>query len=238
MAKTGCPTVGQLVAERPARSKVFERHGIDFCCGGKLPLDEACAKRKLNLQTILNELELSDRAPSPGKDWQKASLTELCDHIEAKHHKYIREELPALSELVQKVVSVHGRNHRELAKVGELFVGVRAEIESHMLKEEQILFPICRQLDAEDSPVACHCGSVANPIRVMEMEHDAVGSAMHTIRVLTGNYTLPPDGCNSYRAMLARLTQFEDDLHEHIHKENNILFPRAIAREQRLAVGT
>jgi regulator of cell morphogenesis and NO signaling len=231
-------TVGQLVAERPARSRVFEKWGLDYCCGGKKPLDEACIAKGLNLESIIAELREDDiaRSAETHTDWTQASLTELADHIEQRHHGYLREALPRLSKLIEKVQNAHGDTHPELAEVAAVFEELSAELTQHTFKEEMILFPFCRKLDeATDQPLV-HCGSIRNPIAVMEHEHEEAGQALARLRELTGDYAVPGGACNTYRAMLDGLFEFEKDLHEHIHKENNILFPRAIEREATLSV--
>ncbi len=225
-------TVGELVAERPSRSRVFERLGIDYCCGGKLSLAEAGARRGLSVEELIRAVAEHDQAaPAEERDWTQASLTELADHIEATHHAYLRDELPRLGLLAAKVADVHGGEQPHLRDINGVFVELRAELESHMMKEEHILFPICRQLDRSAGPQAFHCGSVANPIRVMEHEHDNAGRALEQLRELTAGYQPPQSACNSYRALYDGLATLEQDLHQHIHKENNILFPRAIAAE-------
>ena len=225
-------TVGQMVVERPLRARIFEKLGIDYCCGGKRPLADACDEKGLDLDAVLAQLAEVDAArPTGEQDWASASMTELADHIEQDHHAYLRQELPRLDTLTEKIARVHGPNHPELVKLREVFVAVRAELESHMLKEERILFPLCRELDQPGPFEEFHCGSVQNPIRVMLHEHDFVGNALATFRELTDGYTPPLDACNTYRATLASLAELEADTHLHIHKENNILFPKAIAAE-------
>lgn len=232
--RTQSITVGQLVAERPARSKVLEKFGIDYCCGGKRELDDVCAELGLDPAVVQHELDQCDKTAPADKDWLNAGLTELCDHIEQTHHKYLTEELPALAQLVEKVASVHGENHPGLREVARIYAELREELELHKQKEEQILFPFIRELEKATEMPCFHCGSVAHPIAVMEQEHDRAGSAIHQIRALTHDFKVPEDACNSYRAMLHRLAHFEEDLHQHVHKENNILFPRAVALEQKL----
>lgn len=282
-------TVAELVTERPARIRLFERLGIDFCCGGRKTLAQACEEKGLDVHTVVETLkavEEADRtAPDGGgagevgagrdsgagragmTDWTKASLAELCDHIVATHHQYLYEELPRLGALMDKVVSVHGERHPSLHEVQEIFNGLADELTSHLMKEERFLFPAIRQLEAANrsadgaadevgdratdgaadgaaddgtadrvaaQAVRLPFGSVANPIRVMEMEHDSAGDALARMRKLTDGYTPPADACNGYRALLAGLAELEQDLHLHIHKENNILFPRAIAVEERV----
>jgi regulator of cell morphogenesis and NO signaling len=230
-------TIAQLVLEKPSRSRIFEKLGIDYCCGGQKPLSEACQKKGLDAQTIVRMLEAMDDVPAHGeRDWTSATLTELADHIEGTHHAYLKQELPRLEFLVGKVSRVHGDHHPELVELNEVFNAMKAELESHMMKEEQILFPICRQLEQSDGARSFHCGSVANPIRVMIMEHDNAGDALERMNALTGGYTPPADACNSYRAMMDGLAELERDMHQHVHKENNILFPRTAQAEQAVAV--
>lgn len=230
-------TVGQLVADLPARARVFENHGIDYCCGGRRPLAEACKQKGLDPAIIVRDLEALETPATPAKNWTTTSLTELAGHIEQTHHAYLRQELPRLDFLTHKVASVHGGNHPSMARVREIFVHFKAELESHMAKEEQILFPICRQLDSAQQSFPMHCGSVRNPIRVMIAEHDDAGEALEQFRALTNNYTPPADACNTFRALVDSLRQLEADMHQHVHKENNILFPRAVEAELRLAQG-
>ncbi|MBP9025150.1 MAG: iron-sulfur cluster repair di-iron protein [Phycisphaerae bacterium] len=227
--------VGQLVADRPARARVFERFDIDYCCGGKTPLDEACANKGLDLQEVLRALEQAESAvAAPDEtDWRHASRADLIINIIDTHHVYLKRALPELAQLAAKTRQVHGASHPELAEVQEVFTELRAELEGHMMKEERILFPLIQGME---SGAACEgfCGSVQNPIRVMEYEHDSAASALQRLRHLTGDYTPPADACNTYRALLSGLAELEADLHQHIHKENNILFPRAIELEATL----
>ncbi|NUQ01688.1 MAG: iron-sulfur cluster repair di-iron protein [Armatimonadetes bacterium] len=228
--------VGELVTERPSRSRVFERFGIDYCCGGKLPLGAACERRGVNPEEVVAALEAHDLVAAPEEtDWNTASLTELADHIVATHHAYLRAELPRLDAMTEKVARVHGDRHAWLSGIRATFVGLKAELESHMMKEEQILFPLCRRLEQASGAESFHCGSIGNPIRVMEHEHDDAGRALETLRELSSGFTAPIEACNTFRAMLDGLHELEQDLHIHIHKENNILFPRAIAAEARFS---
>lgn len=225
-------TVGAIVAQRPALSRVFEQAGIDYCCGGKIPLAEACRKKGLDPQQVLAQLEAAAAvAVGGGVDAGKMTLTQLADHIETTHHAYLKTELPRLEAMTTKVAKVHGEHDSRLPQVNEVFLALQQEMNSHMYKEEQILFPMIRQLEASAAVPAFHCGSVANPIRVMEMEHDQAGGALAKMRELTDGFTPPDWACNTYRAMLDALAHLEHDLHQHVHKENNILFPRAIAME-------
>jgi regulator of cell morphogenesis and NO signaling len=231
-------TVGRLVAEQPARASVLERLGLDYCCGGNRSLTDACAAKGLDVQAVQRELEDCDAADrEPEQDLTRASVTALCDHIERTHHAYLRKALPRLDTLTEKALTAHGENHPELRELRDLFRALRSELEAHLAKEEMILFPLCRQIDGAAVRPRSHCGSVANPIRVMIAEHEDAGAALVTMRALTAGFAPPPDACNTYRAMLAALSELELDLHRHIHKENNILFPKVEALEAALPIG-
>jgi regulator of cell morphogenesis and NO signaling len=229
-------TVGALVAEQPARAKVFEEIGIDYCCGGNVPLEAACARRGLYLESVLQKLESGDaHAPHPEADWRNAPVAELTAHIVRTHHAYLRGALPRISQLADKVSAAHGVNDARLLRVGDLFETLRVELETHMLKEERILFPMCEELDGADELPEQHCGSVINPIRVMMAEHDEAGHVLGEMRRLTDDYSPPQTACNTYRALLQALMELEMDMHRHVHLENSILFPRAAALEEALA---
>lgn len=223
-------TVGQLVAERPARARVFENLGIDYCCGGKKTIEEVCQKKGLDATSVLQVLAAAEAAGADNgqqQDWLTAPLTELCDHIVQTHHAYLQQELPRLSQLVEKVAGVHGENHPELKEVRYTFALLRAELSEHMMKEERILFPMIKDMEAGRAE-AMHCGTIDRPIAVMEDEHDRAGAALEQIRKLTNDYALPEGACGSYQVMLSGLAELEVDMHQHVHKENNILFPRAM----------
>ncbi len=226
-------TVGELVAERPGRARVFEEYGIDYCCGGKISFEQACREKDLDPGAVAAKLNQADSAPSAANEprWTTASLTELCDHIESTHHAYLHRELPRLQTLAQKVAAAHGEKYPSTQELLQVFLAMRAEIDSHLMKEERVLFPMIRQLEASKDTPQFHCGSLANPIRVMEHEHDSTGRALEKLRELTDQYTPPSDACNTWRALLDGLREMEADLHQHIHKENNILFPRSARLE-------
>jgi len=222
--------VAALVVEQPGRARVFERFAINYCCGGKTPLRDACEERGLEVEVVLRALEESHDAGAEDTDWMAASLTDLCAHIVSVHHAYLLDELPRLRQLVDKVVRAHGDGHPELAGVEETFAALSYELVEHMAKEEQVLFPACVALEhGAGGPFPF--GSVGNPIAAMLHEHDAVGAMLARLRELTNGYEVPLDSCNSYRAMLDRLETLELDTHRHIHEENNVLFPRALALE-------
>jgi regulator of cell morphogenesis and NO signaling len=232
-------TVGQLVAERPARARIFENLGIDYCCGGKKTIAEVCQKKGLDTASVLKVLAAAEEAgleSAQPRDWLTAPLAELCDHIVQTHHTYLRRELPRLGQLVDKVAGVHGDHRPELKDVRYTFALLQAELSEHMMKEERILFPSIKAIEAGSTEVL-HCGTIDRPIAVMEDEHDRAGAALAQIRKLTHDYEVPADACGSYQVMLSGLAELEADMHQHVHKENNILFPRAMALAGE-AVGT
>lgn len=226
-------TVGEFVRQRPTRARVFESLKIDYCCGGKVSLARACEKRGIEVSEVLQAISASDEQADLGPlvDVDSMGLSELADHIEATHHAYLREELPRLDAMTEKVARVHGDRDERLYKMRQAFVALKAELEPHMMKEERILFPIVRQLETSNEHQEFHCGSVANPIRQMEHEHDQAGDALAILNESTDGYTPPEWACNTYRAMLDSLARLEADMHQHIHKENNVLFPKAIQLE-------
>lgn len=228
--------VGRLAAEQPGRSEVLERYGIDYCCGGKRPLERVCREQGIDVEALLRELTDSDvRGGAVDTfDAMRATLAELVDHIVSFHHYYLRRELPRLAAHMDKVVTVHGGHHPELIEARDVFLRLKEELRFHMVKEEEVLFPIIKQLDwATDMP-EFHCGSVVRPILVMEHEHAEAGVALARLRTLTDGYTPPAGACTTYRVLLAGLAGLEADLHRHIHEENNVLFPRARAVEAML----
>jgi len=233
-------TIGDMVARRPALLQAFELAGIDYCCGGKKTLEEACREKGIDPSAFLSTLE---EAMQPGGkeaavDAAAMSLADLADHIEQKHHACLRSELPRLGRMMEKVVAVHGDREPRLHQLRETFLALSAELSSHMLKEERILFPMVRQLEASDEAPIFHCGTLANPIRQMEREHEQAGSALEEFRRLTDGYTSPEWACATYRLLLNGLADLERDLHQHIHKENNVLFPKALAMEERKGTTT
>ena len=231
-------TVRDVVLELPQATRVFEKLKIDYCCGGDRPLGEACATAGVkveNLERMLAEAGQAEAQGNDSLDFQKATLSELVGHILDKHHVYTKEEMARLEPLIDKVIAAHGENHPELRKLGELFQELCADLKPHMLREEQILFPYIVEMEMSalqnrPAPFAPF-GTVSNPIRMMMMEHDAVGDLLRELRAVSSSYTVPADGCISYQTLYQALEAFEGDLHQHIHLENNILFPRAIEME-------
>lgn len=229
-------SVGEWVVAHPLTSRVFESLQIDFCCGGGVSLEQACRDRGLDAREVLQRLRqvITETEGGEKSTENRIEMTraELCDHIEQTHHAYLKDELPRLTEVIAKVVQAHGENHPELAAVQEVFAALRGELEPHMFKEEHVLFPAIRRLEQSNDCPMFPFGTLANPIRMMEHEHDSAGDALSRMRTLTRDYQVPPDACNTYRAMLARLRELENDTHLHIHKENNILFPKALELER------
>ncbi len=230
-------TVGELVARQPSLSRVFEEVGVDYCCGGKRSLVDACRQKGLDPAVLAARLEEAavERDSDEYVDAAAMSLTELADHIEQTHHAWLKQEFPRLDFLTKKVASVHGDNDDRLNTIRHIFQEFASELTSHMAKEELILFPMIRKLEASSTPQSFHCGSIANPIGQMEREHQGAGDALEQFRKLTDDYTPPVDACNTYRAMIDSLAHLERDMHQHVHKEDNVLFPRAMAREAELA---
>lgn len=222
--------VGQLVAERPARAKVFESFGIDYCCGGKITLEDACLKKGVRVEEVLEKLLLADQKDEPNaQDWTKSKLKDLVEHIVTSYHDPLRQELPRVAQLADKVARVHGDNHPEMVKVSEIFNRFKTQLELHMQKEEMILFPGIVSMETTGSPQQFGCGgSVEHPIEMMGQEHDEAGAALATMRQLTHDYAPPEDACGSFKVLLFSLAQIESEMHQHVHKENNILFPRAL----------
>lgn len=230
-------TVGEIVARQPLLARIFERVGIDYCCGGKKTLQEACAAKGLDAATVLVMLDAASLMADarPVVDAAAMSLTALADHIEQSHHAYLKEELPQLVEKAERVAAKHGWRDARLPEVAATIQALAEEMFLHMAKEEQILFPLVRQFE-QDGPATSHCGTIANPIRAMELEHDNAGGALARLRELTDGFSPNAEACNTHRALLAGLAHLETDLHEHVHKENNVLFPRALALEAQLTV--
>ena len=228
----GKRSLGELVAENANRAKVFDEYGLDYCCGGKVSLKEACQKNGLDLEAVAVRLRQIDLRDSTEAGYDTASLTELVDNIESTHHKYLKEELPRLEKLADKVARVHGARAPQMVELAYLFRNLKEELVQHTLKEEMVLFPYIRRLDGEAITRPSQFGAVANPIRCMEAEHDDAGKALVKIRQLTDDYTTPGDACGSWVALVSGLESLDKDLRTHIHKENSVLFPKAIRLEE------
>lgn len=229
-------TVREIALEQPSSIRVFEDFGIDYCCGGRKPLGEACTARHLEVEEVIAALEAAAKTPAvEAENWTKKSLESLSAHIVATHHAYVKRELPRLALLAEKVVNRHGATKAELPVIQALLAQLDEELIQHLAKEEAVLFPYVVALEralanGSAKPHGCF-GAVANPIAMMTREHDAAGTLIAEIRRLSNNFTPPEDACPTYHAFYGGLKEFEQDLHQHIHLENNILFPRAIDLE-------
>jgi regulator of cell morphogenesis and NO signaling len=240
MNVSGERTVRELALELPNATRVFESMGIDYCCGGAKSLREACAKAKLPVQDALAKLQQAaeDDSGPVRDDWSAAPMSDLIHHIVDKHHRFTREEIARLQPLFEKVCSVHGKNHPELFDMQQTFRGLAEELNLHMMKEERILFPYIIRMEEsvlqKESVVPPPFGTVQNPVRTMALEHDSAGDALARLRETSGTYNAPVDACISFRTLYRALEGFEADLHQHIHLENNVLFPQAIGMEESL----
>lgn len=230
-------TIGEIVKDDFRTAEVFKKFGIDFCCGGKISVDEACTNHNVNKTELVSSLEatlsrVNGNNAQNFKDWEPDFLVNYIINV---HHKYVKDNLQLLYEFTQKIARVHGQNHPELLQVAENYGAVAQELSNHMMKEERILFPYIIELYSsfkkKDEATPSPFGTVRNPINMMEMEHETVGALLKEMREVTNNYTLPVDACNTYTVTFKKLDEFENDLHQHIHLENNILFPRAIELE-------
>lgn len=238
MKATMSLTVSEIAVQNPRTVRVFESFGIDYCCGGKRPLQEACELAKVPLEAVLGSLAAVDEPPvEAARNWRQAEMRELIRHIVEEHHGYIRRESPRLVLLLQKVVNAHKAAHPEVKKIQELFAAMSNEMVLHMMKEENMLFPLLSKMEAAAkrgaAPPKTIFGSVEAPISRMLAEHGDQGEIARRIRALTDDFQLPADACPTYRALYDGLVEFERDLHQHVHLENNILFPRALELERR-----
>lgn len=231
-------TVAEVVTENIKTAHIFKKHGIDFCCGGGVSIKRACEKANIDPELLEAELRNLEAAPDRAFDYNSWKLDFLTDHIINVHHHYVEESSPLLLQYAKRVNHVHGNHYTELAEIEELVTKVVQAMAAHQRKEELILFPFIKKLakaDAEGTAIPeTHFGSVENPIHMMEEEHDEAGDIMKRISELSNGYTPPQGACNTYRAFYAKLEEFEDDLHQHIHLENNILFPKSLKLEKSL----
>lgn len=237
-------TVKEIVLEVPASAKVFEQMGIDYCCGGDKRLDEACRIAGVQVEDVVRSLEVAESFASPDEkntDWTKQSLAALMDHIVERHHTFCRLEVASIEALIEKVVEVHGSLHSELRRIKALFSELSRELLMHLIKEEQTLFPYISRMEeavTHGNPFPRPpFGTVQNPVQMMVLEHDSAGATLHEIRNLTDNYQLPPDACSTYHTLFEALNSFESDMNQHVHLEDNVLFPRAVAMEDAAITG-
>ncbi|MGV9004499.1 iron-sulfur cluster repair di-iron protein [Flavobacterium sp.] len=234
-------TIGEFVAKDFRTAAVFSKYGIDFCCKGNRTIEEACEKKNLDFAQIEKEVTQLLETKSEGAiDFKSWPTDLLIDYIEKTHHRFVEEKSPVLLPFLDKLCKVHGHNHPELFEINELFIGCANELAQHMKKEENVLFPFIKQMEnalrtgqAIEQP---HFGTVENPIAMMKHEHENEGDRFVKIAEITNNYTPPSDACNTYKVTFAMLQEFEQDLHKHIHLENNILFPKAIEMQNRFTV--
>lgn len=232
-------TIGQHAAAFPSSKRVFEKLGIDYCCGGDISLEDACKKHSVVPEDLMGLLSTEEgKAANEGGvvlEFMSMSLAALSDHIVRDHHDFTRDENARITALLEKVCSVHGQNHAELYEIQTIFGALRLELENHMLKEERMLFPYISLMESSlgfglSIPPAPF-GTTRNPVRVMMSEHDAAAEQLREIRRLSGDFTVPADACVTYKTLYEALEGLEKDLHQHIHLENNILFPKAIDME-------
>ncbi|MBL7749416.1 MAG: iron-sulfur cluster repair di-iron protein [Chitinophagaceae bacterium] len=226
-------SLAQIVTNNHRAAAVFEKYHLDFCCKGKRSLMQACEEKQLNITEIVAELNMAEQHNSAKAviDLNQQSLSQLADHIVTHHHQYVKNEMPAIAGYLQKIAAKHGSRHPEMLNVFEVFTALKEEMDMHMHKEEAVLFPRIKEMEAlltAGNQPTVQVTYLKAPIGMMEQEHDHAGTAMAAIRELTGNYILPEDACTTYKLSFAALEAFERDLHQHIHLENNLLFPKAL----------
>jgi len=227
--------INDFIAEDVRRTGIFEELDIDACCGGYRTLAVACAEKGIDPESVLNKLMSFTPESDPVaavKEGMDGSLSEAVDHLLQTHHTFLKEALPRLAALLDKVVNAHVARHPELSTVQELFGEVRADLEPHLMKEEQVLFPMIKQLESSSGSAELDCGPLQNPIRVMLAEHERVLTLFQRIRATTRNFQMPEDGCESYRLLLTGLDELEMDTLLHIQKENEILFPQVLTMQE------
>lgn len=226
-----------LVLLKPGMAQVFEKFGLDFCCRGKRTLEEACQQQGVSLEAVEAELNSTlEQATESKIDFDQLNPAELSSYIKAAHHTYVRQKMPLISAHAAKVAMRHGDRHPELKSVDEKWQLVAEDLQQHMLKEEHILFPFIEKLqkafDSDETTLLPDAEFIANPISVMEQEHERAGDLMAEIRKLTNDYTAPKEACTTWRLLLSELKEFEQDLHLHVHLENFLLFPKALQMEK------
>lgn len=231
--------IGDLVAEDYRAASVFGNYGIDFCCQGNRTINDACVKKGIDSSKVVRDLNEILSAKSSGSiDYRSWPLDLLADYVEKKHHRYVENKIPILKQYLDKICKVHGKHHPELFKINELFIDSAGELTKHMKKEELVLFPFIRKMVAAKTngtkAPEQSFGSVENPVEMMMHEHTVEGERFRQIEELSAGYNPPAEACNTYRVSFAMLKEFEEDLHLHIHIENNILFPKSIELEKEL----
>lgn len=231
-------SVADMVTKNIKTADVFKKHGIDFCCGGGVSIAKACEKNKVDQASLERELNSILNTKIDTADYNSWDILKLVNHIEATHHSYTREAIPLVIAYSDKVANVHGGHYKEQIEINNLFHELADELGPHLSKEENVLFPYIRQLaearEKKTSLSAPHFGTVKNPISVMRNEHDTAGDLLAQIREKSNNFRLPLDACNTFRALYHKLREFENDLHLHVHLENNLMFPKALLLEKEL----
>jgi regulator of cell morphogenesis and NO signaling len=225
MVITEHTTVGEIAAAIPSSVRVFQRHNIDFCCGGRTPLSVACRERGLSFTEVALAVEEAATPAGPDdRDWSREPLRVLIDHIVGTYHRPLRDELPRLQAMAAKVAGVHGAKAPHLSRVKALVSELSDDLTLHMQKEERMLFPAIRAIEDDPQLVI----PISAPIGVMEQDHDGAGALLSELRAITGEYVAPPWACGTFRALYQGLAELESDMHVHVHLENNVLFPRAL----------
>jgi len=231
-------TIGEIVSDDYRTAQVFKKHGIDFCCGGGRTLADACEHRGIDRETVIRELNMLGSSNSLADNYKDWSPDFLVDYIINNHHQYVRSKLPEIQIYAEKVAKVHGGRHPETIEILRIVKELTADMKNHMKKEEEILFPYVKKLAAAEqhgeNPDEPEFGTAAEPIAMMEDEHEEAGGGMDEIRRLSNDFTPPEDACATYRVLYENLREFQDDLHKHVHLENNILFPKTLEMEKRL----
>lgn len=217
-------TVREIANQFPQSLRIFDGLGIDYCCGGGRTLADACSASNAVVERVVAQIEAGPAAVVP---WPTDSMSGLATYIQSIHHSYVRNEIPRITALLEKICGKHADKHPHLVGVRERFTALAEELSQHMLKEERVLFPYLAEVERGGEAYSCF-GAVENPIRVMMAEHENAGELLREIRLLTNDYRLPEDACTSFKALYAGLAEFEGDLHQHVHLENNILFPLAL----------
>lgn len=231
--------VGKIVAEDHRAASVFGNHSIDFCCNGNRTVADACIEKDLDPGMVLCELNKILEEPEKEKTYFNSwPLDLLADYIEKKHHRYVETKIGEIRPYLEKIIFVHGDKHPELSEINDIFNNSAGELAMHMKKEELVLFPYIRKMvkakENHEELAPVHFGTIQNPVAMMMLDHDGEGKSFRAIRALSNDYTAPEDACNTYRVTFSLLNEFEEDLHQHIHLENNILFPKAIELENEL----
>lgn len=232
--------IGDIVAADFRTAAIFKKYGIDFCCKGGRTIEEACSPKNLDKDQIYSDIENLPKTDGGSIDFNSWPLDLLADYVEKTHHRYVEEKTPVLQQFLDKLCKVHGGGHPELFEIRDLFFASAQDLAAHMKKEELILFPFVKNMvkaKIENTAIPQpHFGTVENPVNMMKHEHTVEGERLRKIADLTNEYTPPADACNTYRVAFAMLQDFENDLHKHIHLENNILFPKAISLEKEFSV--